>query len=119
MKNIIKITALSLAISLAACGDSDTAETPTTPQEATPAVEAPETSATPAANQPLTEVQVEEFRGNFEEAMAAIPPESRESFQKVWNCELKKPEAQRDNLDASWVIKKTQELKANPAIANC
>lgn len=112
MKTLSTLSAIALAVGLAAC---DKPKAPTAP----PAPAPKPTVVAPVAPKGPAVVDVKVYHASMEEAMAAIPPAQRADFQKVWNCELKKPEKDRPALDPDWVVKKTAELVANPAIANC
>lgn len=123
MKKIMIITAASATLMLGACG-KDPAPAPK-PVE-TPKAQVAKPEPKKPANAIKTEAEIkqeqQQVHQSVETAMAAIPPEMRENFQKVWDCQAKangKAGATQVDMNGDWIVRKTAELKQNPGIANC
>lgn len=118
MKLISVIGSIALALSLTACGGTPekNSQNPSQKSEAKPATK-------PATKGPMDKQQIEEFKVSFEKAMGDIPPELREDFQKVFNCEIVKnnklPADKQRNIDGAAVREMTAALKKDRSIANC
>lgn len=123
MKTITLAIASLAALSLAACGGSEP-EKPVKPpvETAKPAPVKPKPEGPVVKTPEQIKVEQQQVHQSVETAMGAIPPELREPFQKVWDCQAKanaKAGAAAVDMSGDWIVKKTAELKQNPAIANC
>lgn len=123
MKNILMIAAASATLMLGACG-KDPAPAPKPVETPKVAVAKPEPKKPTTAIKTEAEIKQEQqqVHQSVEAAMAAIPPEMRENFQKVWDCQAKangKAGAAQVDMNGDWIVKKTAELKQNPGLANC
>ncbi len=117
MKKIFAAGAIAIALLVSACSGAKDEPKPAPKKETAAATK----SKSP--NAPMTPAEVKAFSDSFEKAMGDIPPELREDFQKVFNCEAAKnsklpPEKQR-NIDAKAVREITDALKKDRSIANC
>lgn len=123
MKKSLLIAVLA-AIPLAACGGGDEAPKPV-PSAVPSATATPTPVATPQGPVAKTEEQIkveqQQVHQSVEAAMSAIPPELRGDFQKVWDCQAKANAggSAQQEMNGDWIVRKTAELKQNPAIANC
>lgn len=109
------IAAIALTIALAGCG-SKGKEPEQKPQPAAVKPKPAPAKVTPKA--PMTPAQVQQFHVSFEDAMKEIPPELRQQWQKLFECEIKKnaklPAAQQRNFDGDAVRELTAQLKRDP-----
>ena len=123
--NRLAIAAIA-ALALSACGGSDSKAPTKAPETSKPMPVRPKPKPGPETAVIKTEAQIkveqQQVHQSVETAMGAIPPELREPFQKVWDCQAKanaKAGAGAVDMSGDWIVKKTAELKQNPAIANC
>lgn len=115
---------MALAMVLCGCGEKSqkTERAVGTVAPPAPKVLAPEIGATrKLSEKPLSETQIAEYHGTLESAMDAIPPALRADFQKAFECQAGKnaklSPAQQIEMDGSWVVKKTEQLKVDRATA--
>lgn len=110
---ILGLAATSLALS--ACGSSDVTE-----NASTAVVEANTQQTAAAAVKPKTEAQrkaeLKQFQDSIEAAMADIPPQHREQFQKLFSCEIKKNQQRTPpkDIDAQTIRALTAQLQQDP-----
>ena len=98
---------------LAACGGQESDA---------PAETLSESPASESTSAP-TEADQKAFNDSFESAMQAVPPESRDDFQKYLTCEIEKnnalPLEEQAQIDAAYIRNMTAKLKADPSLAQC
>lgn len=112
------IIAIAACAALCSCGDKKQPDKPTTAKPTPAKVVASTNGETrKLRDTPLTEKEVANYRIGVEEAMAKIPPELRNDFQKAFECQAQKnatvPPAQQIEMDGTWIVNKTAQIKAD------
>ena len=113
-------TAAAAVLALAACHSKKAPDAVPTPSPVRAETPAPKPSPRVMTPEQVKQEQ-QQVHENVESAMAKIPPQLREPFQKVWNCQAAAngKGGQQVDMDGDWIVRKTAELQSNPSIANC